>query len=82
MQALPGIAPEQLKQFTQGLEDCLGCAGCHVPTLMTGPSKDPAFGRKAVNAFSDLLLHDIGTGDGIAQAATEQQALAAFLGSL
>ena len=49
---------------------------------MTGPSKDPAFGRKAVNAFSDLLLHDIGTGDGIAQAATEQQALAAFLGSL
>ncbi len=46
----------------------IGCAGCHVPVLMTGPSANPLFDRKPVALYSDLLLHDIGTGDGIAQA--------------
>jgi CxxC motif-containing protein (DUF1111 family) len=46
-----------------------GCAVCHVPVLKTGPSKDPAFDRKEVRLFSDLLLHDMGSlGDGIVQA--------------
>jgi CxxC motif-containing protein (DUF1111 family) len=47
----------------------IGCASCHVPTLTTGPSSNPLFDRKPVPLFSDLLLHDIGTGDGIAQGA-------------
>jgi CxxC motif-containing protein (DUF1111 family) len=47
----------------------IGCAACHVPSLMTGPSTNPLFNRKPVPLFSDLLLHDIGTGDGIDQAA-------------
>jgi CxxC motif-containing protein (DUF1111 family) len=47
----------------------LGCASCHVPMLTTGPSSNPLFNRKPVPLFSDLLLHDIGTGDGIDQAA-------------
>ena len=47
----------------------VGCAACHVPTLSTGPSANPLFDRRAVPLFSDLLLHDIGTGDGIAQEA-------------
>jgi CxxC motif-containing protein (DUF1111 family) len=47
----------------------LGCASCHVPELMTGPSANPLFDRKPVALFSDLLLHDIGTGDGIPQGA-------------
>jgi CxxC motif-containing protein (DUF1111 family) len=47
----------------------LGCATCHVPALTTGPASNPLFNRKPVELFSDLLLHDIGTGDGIAQAA-------------
>ncbi len=46
----------------------LGCAKCHVPVLMTGASPNPLFDRKAVPLFSDLLLHDVGTGDGIKQA--------------
>jgi CxxC motif-containing protein (DUF1111 family) len=46
----------------------LGCAACHVPTLPTGPSSNPLFNRRSVPLFSDLLLHDIGTGDGIKQA--------------
>ncbi len=45
----------------------VGCSGCHVPRLLTGQSANPAFDRKPVNLFSDLLLHDIGTGDGIEQ---------------
>jgi CxxC motif-containing protein (DUF1111 family) len=47
----------------------IGCAACHIPSLATGPSTNPLFNRKNVPLFSDLLLHDIGTGDGIAQAA-------------
>ena len=46
----------------------VGCATCHVPRLTTGPSSHPAFNRRSVDLFSDLLLHDVGTGDGIAQA--------------
>ncbi|MEX2273751.1 MAG: di-heme oxidoredictase family protein [Vicinamibacterales bacterium] len=52
----------------------IGCATCHVPTLMTGVSASRVFDRKQVPLFSDLLLHDIGTGDGIPQgAATEHE---------
>ena len=47
--------------------NAIGCASCHVPALMTGPNASAALGRKAVPLYSDLLLHDIGTGDGIAQ---------------
>jgi CxxC motif-containing protein (DUF1111 family) len=49
----------------------IGCAACHVPALTTGPSSHPAFDRRPVPLFSDLLLHDIGTGDGIRQAAAD-----------
>ena len=46
----------------------VGCASCHVPLFQTAPSDNPLFDRRPVQAFSDFLLHDIGTGDGIAQA--------------
>ncbi|MBM64040.1 MAG: hypothetical protein CL484_13920 [Acidobacteria bacterium] len=49
----------------------IGCAVCHVPVLETGPSANPLFDRKTVPLFSDLLLHDVATGDGIGQAAAE-----------
>jgi CxxC motif-containing protein (DUF1111 family) len=45
------------------------CSTCHVPTLTTGPSANPLFDRKAVPLYSDLLLHDVGTGDGLPQGA-------------
>jgi len=45
----------------------VGCSKCHIPTLQTGASNNPVFDRKAVPLYSDLLLHDIGTGDGIPQ---------------
>jgi CxxC motif-containing protein (DUF1111 family) len=49
----------------------IGCAACHVPALQTGPSANPVFDRKVVPLFADLLLHDIGTGDGIRQGVAE-----------
>jgi CxxC motif-containing protein (DUF1111 family) len=49
--------------------NAIGCAACHVPLLVTGPDGNHLFDNQAVSLFSDLLLHDLGTGDGIAQGA-------------
>lgn len=46
----------------------IGCATCHVPALETGVSRSPLFNRVRVPLYSDLLLHDVGTGDSIPQA--------------
>lgn len=46
----------------------VGCSSCHTPSITTMPNRNPVFDRKPVPLFSDLLLHDIGTGDGIEQA--------------
>jgi CxxC motif-containing protein (DUF1111 family) len=53
----------------------IGCAACHVPTLVTAPPGTPinggkfvvpeALGSKIIHPYSDFLMHDIGTGDGI-----------------
>jgi len=53
----------------EGLFASVGCAACHVPALQTGPSANPVFNRKVVPLYSDLLLHDVGTADGIRQEA-------------
>ena len=47
--------------------DAVGCAACHVPSLQTGADTNPLFDRKSVALYSDLLLHDVATGDGIGQ---------------
>jgi CxxC motif-containing protein (DUF1111 family) len=57
----------------EALFGTVGCASCHVPSLQTGPSPNVVFNRKVVPLFSDLLLHDIGTGDGIRQEAAGPQ---------
>ena len=46
-----------------------GCAACHIPALETAAHPNRLFDRQVVRLFSDLLLHDIGTGDGIRQGA-------------
>src|SRR6266496_4671509 len=38
----------------------IGCAGCHVPYLKTGPNPVKALSDQTVPAFTDLLLHDMG----------------------
>jgi CxxC motif-containing protein (DUF1111 family) len=47
----------------------VGCSKCHVPALQTGRTGPPMFRNRQVPLFSDLLLHDIGTRDGIVQGA-------------
>jgi CxxC motif-containing protein (DUF1111 family) len=51
----------------ESLFNSTGCAACHTPRMMTGESQNPLFHLRPVHLFSDLLLHDIGTGDGIEQ---------------
>ncbi len=38
----------------------IGCASCHVPVLVTGPSPVRALSLRVVAAYTDLLLHDMG----------------------
>ncbi len=71
--------PQSLRQSAsadagQRLFAQIGCAVCHQPRMQTGPSADPAYDRKSVALYSDLLLHDMGSlGDGIAQGAARQR---------
>jgi CxxC motif-containing protein (DUF1111 family) len=70
MRFLAPVARGPSDTFVQGGEVVftnLGCASCHVPTLTTGANANRLFDRRAVPLFSDLLLHDVGTGDGIRQ---------------
>ncbi len=40
----------------------IGCASCHIPTLKTGDHPVSALANKEFAAFTDLLLHDMGSG--------------------
>jgi CxxC motif-containing protein (DUF1111 family) len=74
MRLLAPIAREPAGDVTRNGEivfASVGCTTCHVPALSTGPSANPLFNRRPVPLFSDLLLHDIGTGDGIGQDAAD-----------
>jgi len=51
----------------------IGCTSCHVPALSTGAHASAALNRRTAALYSDLLLHDIGTGDGIAQEAAQPE---------
>ena len=58
----------------------IGCGSCHVQTIVTGKSPAVIAGpglhaealeNRTIHPFSDFLLHDVGTGDGIAVALVE-----------
>jgi CxxC motif-containing protein (DUF1111 family) len=62
--------PPRGQPSSRGAEvfDEMGCAACHLQTLVTGPSHSAALDRVAYHPYSDFLLHDMGTlGDGIDQ---------------
>lgn len=40
----------------------LRCARCHTPAMRTGSGDNPALSRRTVYLYSDLLLHDMGSG--------------------
>jgi len=55
----------------------VGCSVCHTPTIVTATPGTlinggafrvaNALGNKIIHPFSDFMLHDVGTGDGIVQ---------------
>ncbi len=55
----------------------IGCETCHIRDITTAPAGTvinagaftvpAALGNKVIHPFSDFLLHDVGTGDGIVQ---------------
>jgi CxxC motif-containing protein (DUF1111 family) len=57
--------------------NAINCDTCHTPTIVTAPPGTQinggalrvanALGDKIIHPFSDFLLHDVGTGDGIVQ---------------
>ena len=68
---VPRSHADEASRDGERLFAAIGCSACHVPSLTTGPSSNPLFNRRPVPLFSDLLLHDVGTGDGIKQGAAE-----------
>ena len=70
------------------LFDDIGCSLCHVRTLVTARAGTAinggnftvpeALGSKTFHPFGDFLLHDVGTGDGIAIAMEEHYGKAAL----
>lgn len=65
----------QTTQVGQNLFNEAQCSVCHTPTLTTAPEGtslnggqfvvDASLGGKKIHPYSDFLLHDVGTGDGI-----------------
>jgi len=59
------------------LFNAIGCGTCHVSTITTAATGTSfaggayvvpeAVGNKVIHPFSDFLMHDVGTGDGIVQ---------------
>jgi len=64
-------------QTGQQLFSSIGCNICHLTSITTAPPGTvinggafvvpAALGSKVIHPFSDFLLHDVGTGDGIVQ---------------
>jgi CxxC motif-containing protein (DUF1111 family) len=62
----------------------VGCSTCHMEAITTAPvgtvidgglfTVPEALGDKVIHPFSDFLLHDIGTGDGIVQVGPQDTA--------
>ena len=44
------------------LFESVGCTACHVPQLVTGPHDVLALSAQMIHPYTDLLLHDMGSG--------------------
>ena len=79
-----GLAATGSAQHGQALFQELGCGTCHVESIVTAPpgtsvnggafTVPAALGNKVIHPFSDFLLHDVGTGDGIVQVGPQDTA--------
>lgn len=74
------LAAKQDASHGEQVFNKIGCSICHVQTIVTGKSPAATGGpglhpealeNRAIHPYSDFLLHDVGTGDGIAIALVE-----------
>jgi hypothetical protein len=68
----PDPKPSNSAVKGRALFSAVGCALCHTPTMQTAPVMNSAvLQNRPVNLYSDLLVHDMGTGlaDGVTQGA-------------
>jgi len=73
----PDVAATADSRAGSQLFDAIGCGICHTRSITTAPAGTvinggaftvpAALGNKIIHPFSDYLLHNIGTGDGIVQ---------------
>src|ERR1700751_765082 len=78
------LAASAAAQTGQQIFENIGCASCHVGTIVTAPpgtvidggafTVPDALGNKIIHPYSDFLLHDIETGAGIVQNPPEDTA--------
>ena len=71
------LAPPRVAQAGSTLFVSIGCASCHTPAIITAAPGtlinggalrvSQALGNKRIRPYSDFLLHDLGTGDGIVE---------------
>lgn len=71
------VAATADSQTGQSLFNAVGCNICHVASITTAPAGTiinggqftvpVALGNKIIHPYSDFLLHNVGTGDGIVQ---------------
>jgi CxxC motif-containing protein (DUF1111 family) len=71
------VAATADSQAGQSLFNAVGCNICHVASITTAPAGTvinggaftvpTALGNKIIHPYSDFLLHNVGTGDGIVQ---------------
>ena len=71
------LVPDDATDPGSALFDQVSCSVCHVRSITTAPVGNvfnggtfvvtTALGDKVIHPFSDFLLHDIGTGDGIVE---------------
>jgi CxxC motif-containing protein (DUF1111 family) len=69
------LATSEAARRGSSVFDTTGCATCHVRNVATAPAGTklnggtlavpPALGNRLFHPFSDFLMHDIGSGDGI-----------------
>ena len=58
---VPAAAPQDAAaRDGRALFDELGCAACHVATLVTGDHPIPQLAHQTIHPYTDLLLHDVG----------------------
>jgi CxxC motif-containing protein (DUF1111 family) len=80
----PALAATPAALAGEHLFDRIGCGACHVSSITTAASGTvidggtfvvpAALGNKIIHPYSDFLLHDVGTGDGIVQAGPQDTA--------